>query len=90
MAEVPDRPAGGSSRGLWIVILLLLLPAAVVPLLVPIYDREKPTLFGFPFFFWFQFALVLGAAVLTAAAYVLSVRADARDKAARRAGRDER
>jgi hypothetical protein len=90
MTEVPDRPAGGSSRGLWILILVLLAPAVVVPLVVPIYDRTDPELFGFPFFFWFQFALVLGAAVLTASAFVLSSRADARDKAARRARRDER
>lgn len=86
MADVPDRP-GGHSRGLWILVLALLTPAVVVPLLVPIYDRSDPSLFGFPFYYWFQFALVLGAAVLTAAAYVLSTRADARDRAARRAAR---
>ena len=37
----------------------------VVPLLVPLYDQAEPTLCGFPFFFWFQFAMILGAAALT-------------------------
>lgn len=56
----------------WLLIYLLLLPAVVVPLLVPLYDRADPELFGFPFYFWFQFALIPGAAVLTIAAFVLA------------------
>ena len=42
----------------WTLIVLLLAPAVVVPLLVPLYDRIDPELFGFPFFFWFQLALI--------------------------------
>ena len=42
-----------SSRGRWGLIGLLLAPAVVLPLWVSLYDRETPTLFGFPFFFWF-------------------------------------
>ena len=37
---------------------VLLVVAIVVPLLVGVYDREDPTLFGFPFFYWYQFAWV--------------------------------
>jgi len=44
----------------------------VLPLWVPLYDKTDPTLFGFPFFFWFQFALILVSAALTATAYGLS------------------
>jgi uncharacterized membrane protein (DUF4010 family) len=46
---------------------VLLAVAIVVPLLVGIYDREDPTLFGFPFFYWFQFLLI---PVTSAATYV--------------------
>ena len=90
MADVPSRPSRGTSRGLWILVLVLLTPAVVVPLLVPLYDQTDPTLFGFPFFFWFQFALVLGAAVLTGVAFLVSTRADAmarEERRERRAGR---
>ena len=72
MTVASKRPPGGSSRGPWILMLVLLAPAVVVPLLVPIYDREDPALLGFPFYFWFQFALILGAMVLTISAYVVA------------------
>ena len=42
----------------------LLLVAIVVPLIVPFYNRVEPTLFGWPFFYWFQLLLV-GLGVLT-------------------------
>ncbi|MFD1946897.1 DUF3311 domain-containing protein [Nocardioides aestuarii] len=84
----PSPPRQTSaSRGLWILICALLAPAVVVPLLVGLYDRVDPTLFGFPFFFWFQFALIIGATVLTGTAYWISTIADARDRAARRTAR---
>lgn len=88
MVDVPRRSSGG--RSLWILVCALLLPAVVVPLLVPLYDQADPTLFGFPFYYWFQFALIIGAAVLTLTAFVVSTRADERDRAARRDGRAER
>ncbi|GAB3775268.1 hypothetical protein FB382_004081 [Nocardioides ginsengisegetis] len=90
MTDAPDRPNGGSSRGLWILIYCLLVPAVVVPLLVPLYDKAGPTLFGFPFYYWFQFALIIGAAILTLSAYVVSTKADARERAARLERRDRR
>lgn len=37
--------------------LLLLLPFLGL-LLVPIYNRAEPALFGFPFFYWYQLAWV--------------------------------
>ena len=82
-------PEGSASRGLWVAIWALLLPAVVLPLLVGIYDRTDPELAGFPFYFWFQFALIPVAAALTFAAFALSRKADARDRAAR-AGRGGR
>jgi hypothetical protein len=67
-----DPPARRPSPGLWAVIVVILLPAVVLPLWVPLYDKTDPTLLGFPFFFWFQFALILLSAVLTSVAYGLS------------------
>ena len=67
-----DSPAQRPSPGLWTLIVVILLPAVVLPLWVPLYDKTDPTLFGFPFFFWFQFALILVSAALTATAYGLS------------------
>lgn len=37
--------------------LLLLLPFIV--LFTPIYNRVEPTFIGLPFFYWFQFAVIL-------------------------------
>jgi len=70
------RPA----TGLWALIVIVLLPAVVLPLWVPLYDKTDPTLFGFPFFFWFQFAMIVMCAVLTLAAYGLSEVARRRDR----------
>lgn len=64
MAHAP-RPKGLHPRD-----LLLLVP--VLALIFPgIYARRDPTLFGFPFFYWYQFAWVLGGAVLTGIVFLL-------------------
>lgn len=57
-------------------------PAVILPLASPLYDRMDPELAGFPFFFWFQFALILMAAVVTSIAYYLSQKTDRLDRAA--------
>ena len=70
-----------SSRGRWILIYLLLAPAVILPLWVPLYSREDPMLGGFPFFFWFQFALIIVAVALTIPAYLLAQGAERTDRA---------
>ena len=80
MADLHSRPSRGTSRALWILVLVLLAPAVVVPLLVPLYDQLDPTLFGFPFFFWFQFALILIAVSLTVPAYFVAQGAERSDR----------
>jgi hypothetical protein len=77
MSTNPATP-GRRPSGLWIVIVLILIPPVVVPLWVPLYDKATPTLWGFPFFYWFQFLLILCSAVLTVIAYLLSRVADRR------------
>jgi hypothetical protein len=72
-----------SSRPLWVIVAVLLVPPIVVPLLVGLYDKEDPTLWGFPFYYWFQFLLIPCAAVFTVTAYVIAKEAVRRDRAAR-------
>jgi hypothetical protein len=47
----------------------LLLPAIVVPLIVPLYNHDHPRLIGIPFFYWFQMALILLSVLLTYIVY---------------------
>ena len=58
MTDTRPPKSSPPSRGTWIGICVLLAPAVVLPLLVPLYAKEDPTLFGFPFYFWFQLALI--------------------------------
>ena len=64
------------------LIVLVLLPAMVLPVIVPLYDQEDPQLWGFPFFYWFQTALILLAVACTGVAYRLSRIADRRSREA--------
>lgn len=72
-----------SSRALWILVGVLLVPPIVVPLLVGLYDKDDPRLWGFPFYYWFQFLLIPCAAVFTVSAYYVAKEAVRRDRAAR-------
>jgi uncharacterized membrane protein len=47
----------------------LLLVPIVVPLLVPLYNRVEPTLFGWPFFYWMQMVFVALGVLTTALVY---------------------
>ena len=80
----PSPPARTSSRGHWILIGALLAPAVVLPLLVGLYDRPDPTLYGVPFYFWAQMMMIPGAVVLTVIAYYLAKEAERRDRDVRR------
>ena len=48
----------------------LLLPPLLL-LWVPFYNYIEPTLFGFPFFYWYQMAWVVVTAVLTLAVFLI-------------------
>jgi hypothetical protein len=48
--------------------LLLVAPFAGL-LYPPLYARANPELFGFPFFYWYQFAWVIVTALITALVY---------------------
>jgi Protein of unknown function (DUF3311) len=53
---------------------VLLLVPYVALLWVPFYNRVDPTLFGFPFFYWYQLAWVPLSALLTYLVYRKVVR----------------
>lgn len=59
-----------SARSKWVYLLL------VVPFLgtawVPLYDRLDPTLFGFPFFYWYQLVWMPASVLLTGMVYWLT------------------
>jgi hypothetical protein len=43
---------------------VLFLVIFVINLAVPFYNRTAPSLFGFPFFYWYQMAMVLVSSAL--------------------------
>ena len=47
--------------------------AIVLPLLVWTYAKTDPELWGIPFFFWYQFLLVIISVVLTSVSYRLVI-----------------
>ena len=57
----------GPASTWWLVLLLL---PFLGLLWVPMYNRIWPMLWGFPFFFWYQFLWVLLSAGITAVVYL--------------------
>jgi uncharacterized membrane protein len=82
----PRRRTGG----VWTVIYGLLAVGIVAPLLVFVYDRQTPTLIGFPFYYWFQFAMIPVVSLLTYTAFRLSLRATEKDRSTFGLPTDER
>ncbi len=68
--RTPARPAP-PGPGRLIAASIALAVGIIVPLLVWTYARSAPALGGIPFYFWYQFLLVIVAVALTAIAYRL-------------------
>jgi hypothetical protein len=66
MAGNRDGNGGNGNMGGGI-LLWLLVPMLV--LYVPLYNRIEPTLFGFPFFYWFQLGWIFVSMIITAFVY---------------------
>ncbi len=60
-----------TDKGKLVAAGILLLIPIVALMWVPSYAREDPKLFGFPFFFWYQFIWVFLCSGMTWAAYKL-------------------
>jgi len=69
-----DKP-GGRASGLvfnpWNLVLLI----PFIVLLTPLYNRESPALFGMPFFYWFQFAVIPVGVLSTITVYRMTKKA---------------
>ena len=70
----PSTRAGGvaprrSDRSPWNWLLLV---PIVVPLLTPLYNFDSPRLWGFPAFYWLQFAFILVGVVTTSVVYQMT------------------
>ena len=61
----------------------LLLVGIVLPLLVPLYNKVEPTMFGWPFFYWFQLLLVGVGVLVTSIVYRMTRRSAADQQAAK-------
>ena len=53
------------------MIKMLLIAVFALAIDVPFFNRAAPALFGFPFFYWYQLAVVLAASLLTWAVYLV-------------------
>jgi hypothetical protein len=74
--EIPTR--GPARRGPYVISGILIVIAIALPLIVPIYARAEPALFGMPFFYWYQMLWVLIDAVLLWICYVIITKEDRR------------
>jgi hypothetical protein len=70
----PAHP-GRTDRSPWNWLLLLPLLAVLYP---PLYNRTDPSLFGMPFFYWYQLAVIPLSVVCTVLVYVAGRRTGAR------------
>jgi len=68
-----ERPP--TDKGKMALAGILLLIPIVVLMAVPHYAKAEPALFGFPFFFWYQFLWVFLCSAMTWAAYKLTLAA---------------
>ncbi len=73
----------------WISGVVLAI-AIVVPLLVSTYAKDKPRLWGFPFFYWYQFLWVFLSAILVSIAYRLVIAEEHKRRAAQGLGDPDR
>src|SRR5580700_9352119 len=63
------RNEPGMHRRGWYLLLLLPFVGTLLP---PLYNHARPTLFGMPFFYWYQLGWVLVTAALLGAVVALT------------------
>jgi hypothetical protein len=90
MPDIPTRdiPTRGPAKpGPYAAAGILLAIAIIMPLIVPMYARAEPVLWGFPFFYWYQLSWVFIDAFLVWITFLIVRREDRRRREAARAGR---
>ena len=89
MMSSPDIPTRGPARpGPYVASTTLIAIAIIVPLIVPLYAFAEPSLWGIPFFYWYQLLWVFIASGLLAIAYLIIRKEDRRRRDAVRDERD--
>ena len=73
-SDKPDGRASGLVFNPWNLVLLI----PFIVLLTPLYNSESPTLFGMPFFYWFQFAVIPLGVLCTITVYRMTRKAPTR------------
>ena len=70
-AKIQNAPPGRSDKHPlnWLLVLPLL--ATLIP---PLFNRVDPTLFGIPFFYWYQLAAISIGVITTLVVYRVSRR----------------
>lgn len=69
------RVTPGPALSWWHLVLLIPFAALLWP---GVYAHERPALWGFPFFYWYQFLWVILSAALTELVYTATRRRPAR------------
>jgi uncharacterized membrane protein YdbT with pleckstrin-like domain len=78
MSTPPPRPPAPRHRlpaGTTIAVAILLLIPCVALAIVPVYSRQTPKLWGWPFFYWYQVLWIVLTPIVTWIAYKLVQRA---------------
>jgi hypothetical protein len=70
-AESMPAPAARTDRSPWNWLLVI---PIVLPLLTPIFNHDSPRLWGFPAFYWLQFAFILVGVATTSVVYQMTKR----------------
>jgi uncharacterized membrane protein len=68
----PASPPGKARSGLRFHAWNLLLIVPLFILITAIYNKATPTLFGMPFFYWFQFVGIIVGVVCTSTVYLMT------------------
>jgi hypothetical protein len=77
-SEPDPAPASGvpvTNKGMMVAAGVLLALPVIALMWVPSYAKEKPELWGFPFFFWYQLLWVFLCSAATWSAYKLTLAA---------------
>jgi hypothetical protein len=75
--EPAPAPTPRTDRSPWNWLLVI---PVVVPLITPLYNFDSPRLWGFPAFYWIQFAFILLGVVTTSIVYRMTRRPERGDR----------
>jgi hypothetical protein len=69
VAPTPEDRSARTDRSPWNWLLVL---PIVLPLMTPLFNSDEPRLFGFPTFYWLQFAFILVGVTTTSIVYQMT------------------